>query len=437
MSGPLLYSKILVVDDEPAAVEVLEDFLTGEQFVVETAGDGESAIAKLEDFRPHCVLLDVRMPYLGGVEALKMIKLRNPETEVIMVTAFSSVKMAEECMRSGAYGYITKPVDLDLLNKEVRDALEHRKSVIDAKRKEEQAKSGIKEKNGEDETEGQVKEKPEEKPSENHKATLKTLSSVLNEELFNALKFPLELIGYSLPEFSCHSRNVSEVSRKIAQQLKLSHIRLVELAGLYHDIGKLCLPSQLQGKSSNEWTAQERKIYEKFPEYGSDLVQTHFHLKGLASVIYHQCENMDGSGFPDHLEGDHIPIEARVIAVANALVEAKSEIAPGNIRLDYEKDQGVLANLQAYSGTRYDPQVLQALEELMKNNKYNHTLDIEKDVYDLREGMILSRDLLSGSGKFLFASDTQLNKEEVQRILDLNQFDPIIDLPKIYPSKTS
>lgn len=433
MSVSFLYSKILVVDDEPEVVEALKDFLGGEKFVVETANDGENAVSKMEEFKPHCILLDIRMPYLSGVEALKMIKLRSPATEVIMVSALSNIKMAEDCMRSGAYGYVTKPVDLDLLLEEVKGALKHRQEQVN----EEQVKEEPEAKTNGAGPEATASSEANEVELEACAAKQKSLFSALNEELFHALKFPLELLGYSLPEFSCHSRNVSDISRKIAEQLNLSHIRLVELAGLYHDIGKLCLPAELAKKTPSEMTSAERKMHEKFPEYGSDMIKTHFHLKGLASAIYHQCENMDGSGFPDQLKGDRIPIEAKVVAVANALVEAKSRLVPGNIRLDHEKDHAILEGLRAHSGTRYDPKVLQAVEAVMKNNKYSHKLESETDIYDLREGMVLSRDLLSGSGKLLFASDTQLNKEEVQRILDLHQIDPIIDLPQIYPPKTS
>jgi response regulator RpfG family c-di-GMP phosphodiesterase len=410
MSDSFIYSKILVVDDEQEALNVLKDFLLDEQFVVETAIDGENAMAKVEEFHPHCILMDVRMPYMNGIDALKMVKVRQSEAEVIMVTAVANIKMAEECMHNGAFGYITKPVDLDHLLKEIRSALKHRKEKIEQQRQAE--KNAM------------------------QAAELKSLSGLLNEELFHALKFPLELLGYSLPDFSSHSRNVSWISRNIAEHLQLEHIRLVELGGLYHDIGKLCLPTQLKKKKSDEWMSQERKAYEKFPEYGSDMVQSHFHIKGLASIIQCQCENLDGSGFPNQLKGDQIPIEAKIIAVANAYVEIKTHLVSGNIRLGFDKDHEILSILKTQSGTRFDPAVLKALEEVIKKNKENQTIEHQKEISDLREGMVLSRDLLSTSGKLLFAYDTRLNEEEIQRIQELHQIDPLNSTPYIYLPKT-
>jgi response regulator RpfG family c-di-GMP phosphodiesterase len=351
------------------------------------------------------------MPYLNGVEALKMIKLRQPDAEIIMVTAVSNIKMTEECMRNGAFGYVTKPVDLDHLLKEIHAALEHRQK--------------------------EIKEKREAKKNKIQAEELKSLSSLLNEELFNALKFPIELMGYSMRELSRHSRNVSWIGKKIAEKLNLPHIRLVELAGLYHDIGKLCLPVQMKKKNPKDWTRQERNIYDKFPEYGSDLVESHFHLKGLASIIYCQCENVDGSGFPNQLEGEEIPIEAKVIAVSNAFVEEKCKQIPGNIRLDYEKDKEIFKKLQPHSGTRFDPSILKALEEISIDYKNNPLIERKKNILDLRVGMVLSRDLLSDSGKLIFTSDTQLNEEEVQRILELHKIDPINEPAFLYPPKVS
>lgn len=133
MTNPFLYSRILVVDDESAVCEALKQFLINEQFTVETAVDGEDALAKLDDFKPDVILLDIRMPYLSGKDALKMIKYRQPEVEVIMVTAINNINFVEECMQNGAFGYVTKPVDLNHLIKDIHSALEHRKDRLSKK----------------------------------------------------------------------------------------------------------------------------------------------------------------------------------------------------------------------------------------------------------------------------------------------------------------
>jgi len=130
MSNSFLYSRILVVDDEAEVCEALKEYLTSKQFTVETATDGEDAISKLDDFQPDCILLDIRMPYLNGKEALTMIKHRLPEVEIIMVTGVANVNTVEECMQNGAAGYITKPADLKHLLDDIYKALESRKNKL-------------------------------------------------------------------------------------------------------------------------------------------------------------------------------------------------------------------------------------------------------------------------------------------------------------------
>ena len=86
--------KILIVDDEAEVCEALKDFFEDQQFIVEVAHDGEDALSKVDEFKPHCILLDIKMPYLNGIEALGMIELKEKDVEVIMVTAVANIKTA-------------------------------------------------------------------------------------------------------------------------------------------------------------------------------------------------------------------------------------------------------------------------------------------------------------------------------------------------------
>jgi DNA-binding NtrC family response regulator len=107
--------KILVVDDEIEACDVLKEFLISKGYEVDTALDGPTAIEKVKAVSPHIVLLDLIMPGMGGTEVLKEIKQIDPKIGVIMVTVVSEHEKAKETIDLGAYDYITKPVDLDYL----------------------------------------------------------------------------------------------------------------------------------------------------------------------------------------------------------------------------------------------------------------------------------------------------------------------------------
>ena len=108
--------RILVVDDERDVVDFLASELARREFAVETALSGEEAIEKMKAHRPHLLLLDIRMPGMGGIEVLRQAKQIDPTVGVIMVTAVHEEDIAKSAMALGAHDYITKPIDFNYLN---------------------------------------------------------------------------------------------------------------------------------------------------------------------------------------------------------------------------------------------------------------------------------------------------------------------------------
>ncbi len=121
---------ILVVDDEKKVQSNMKRFLEAKSFSVIVAGDGKDALAKFEEFKPDCVLLDIEMPYLNGIDTLKLIKDKDPGVEVIMVTGVTSLKIAEGCLADGAFAVIEKPVNMEYLSGKIRAALEKRSAYM-------------------------------------------------------------------------------------------------------------------------------------------------------------------------------------------------------------------------------------------------------------------------------------------------------------------
>ena len=107
--------KILVVDDEVEACNVLEEFLSSKGHEVHTALDGPTAIETFRQVKPQIVFLDMIMPGMGGLDVLKEMKEIDPDVTVIMVTVVTDHEQAKETLAVGAYDYITKPVDLNYL----------------------------------------------------------------------------------------------------------------------------------------------------------------------------------------------------------------------------------------------------------------------------------------------------------------------------------
>jgi len=117
--------RILVVDDEIAICDYLIDFLTLRGYEVYTASDGYTAIHKVKKLSPHLVLLDIVMPGMSGVKVLKEIKKLSPKIKVIMITASPDQGVIEESTDSGAYDYITKPMNLNHVENAVTFAIQN------------------------------------------------------------------------------------------------------------------------------------------------------------------------------------------------------------------------------------------------------------------------------------------------------------------------
>lgn len=107
--------RILVVDDEEEVLNTLKEFLTVKGYEVHTARDGLEAIEKMKEVRPHVVFLDIIMPGMGGIDALKEIKKIDPLVGVIMATAVTDEELGKRTLQLGAYDYITKPFDLNYI----------------------------------------------------------------------------------------------------------------------------------------------------------------------------------------------------------------------------------------------------------------------------------------------------------------------------------
>jgi DNA-binding NtrC family response regulator len=120
-------NKILIVDDEPFNLDLLEQELTDRGYSIERAGNGAEALGKFESFHPDLILLDYQMPDMNGIDVLKELRSRGHETPIVLVTAYGSIERAVQAMREGAYDFIPKPFEPDHLALVVEKALEREK----------------------------------------------------------------------------------------------------------------------------------------------------------------------------------------------------------------------------------------------------------------------------------------------------------------------
>jgi two-component system response regulator HydG len=116
---------VLVVDDDPAHRTMLRTLLTGWGYAIDEADDGSAAIERVHERAFDLIMMDIRMVKVSGLEALTEIKALNPAIPIIIMTAYSSIETAVEALKSGAYDYLTKPLDFDELRLVMGRAMEH------------------------------------------------------------------------------------------------------------------------------------------------------------------------------------------------------------------------------------------------------------------------------------------------------------------------
>ena len=115
--------KLLVVDDEEEICDFLKGFFEERNFEVQVAHSGKDALERIEASQPDVCLLDIKMPDMDGIEALKRIKRTYPKVKVIMVTAIETNEKIEEAIKLGADNYITKPLSLEYLETDVHQKI--------------------------------------------------------------------------------------------------------------------------------------------------------------------------------------------------------------------------------------------------------------------------------------------------------------------------
>ena len=118
-------TRILIVDDDPGHLKSLGTVIRSWGYRVESAEDGREAVERVKDAPVDLILMDVRMTAMSGIEALERIKGYNPSIPIIIMTAYSSVESAVEALKGGAYDYLIKPFDFDVLKLSIERACEH------------------------------------------------------------------------------------------------------------------------------------------------------------------------------------------------------------------------------------------------------------------------------------------------------------------------
>jgi putative two-component system response regulator len=309
---------ILIADDHESSLAGLEGLLALEGYKVVTAADGEMALAEFGRVQPDLLLLDVNMPRLRGTEVCRRIK-SNPETRlvpVVLITALTATQDRVAGIEAGADDFLNKPVQREALIARVRSLLR-----------------------------------------------LKAFTDEL--ERAEAVLFALaRSIEGKDPYTRGHCQRLADYSARLGEHMGLpaEEITALRRAGIVHDIGKVAVPDSILLKPSS-LTRSEQMILRQHPLVGERICAPLKSFQLVLPIIRHHHEKLNGSGYPDGLKGEQIPLTARVLQIVD-VYDALSTQRPYKPALSTAAALGVLKN-EVKKGW-WDPKVWAAFEDLLR-----------------------------------------------------------------------
>lgn len=336
---------ILVVDDETANLRMASHILSREKIRVSCLKSGEDTIKFLQENRPDLILLDIHMLGMDGFETIAAIKENKATADipVIFLTADDDRNAETRALGAGAMDFIKKPFVPEVLLLRVRHTIELVRLQADLSR--------------------EVEIKTQEVITQHEK--LERMSMQVVKALSGA-------IDAKDTYTNGHSTRVADYSREIARRAGFSEIiqNDIYIMGLLHDVGKIGIADNII-KKTEKLTDEEYAVIRKHPILGEKILKNITEFPRLLIGARWHHERYDGRGYPDGIAGEEIPIEARIIAIADAYDAMCSKRS----YRDALPQTVVRAEVEKGKGTQFDP----AFAEIMLGM-------IDEDVnYQMRE----------------------------------------------------
>ncbi len=419
--------RILFVDDEENILKAMRRLFMDDAYEVFIANSGKKALEILKKEGEMAVIVsDQRMPEMTGVDFLEKSKKVAPNSVRILLTGYADINAAVDAInRGGAFRYLHKPWEDEELVQTIQAAFKYYNLVKENKRltalvlkQNEQLKSWSKE------LEAIVQEQTMELSNSNK--ALKALNNKLYKNFKNTILAFSSLLEMRDKSMRSHSRNIAEVVRRTASELEMNSKDIDDLvaASFLHDIGKIGIPDLMLHTEESKMNQHEWTEYSKHSVRGQAAVEGIDQLRAAGKLIRHHHERFDGLGFPDGLKKNDIPLGARLIAIADFFDKEMRRHQHGRAAVDK-----VCVAIEAESGRSFDPRlvpkVLKAAKKFYQENQpVSESSELELNPNDLALDMVVSRDVLSGTGVLLLGKGTVLTSKNIATLKRYYQVDP-------------
>jgi response regulator RpfG family c-di-GMP phosphodiesterase len=339
---------VLIIDDDESIVSLLQKWVS-QKYPCKATASSREGLEELKTGKYALCLLDLNMPSFSGFELLEEIrKTDSIDTVFTIITGNGAADDVIRAMRLGADDYILKPFKLDELGLSIERALK----TYELKQENIRYRAKL-----ENEVERKAKE--------------------IRQSYLEIIQAFVSSIEIKDSNTAGHSQRVSDIGVMLAAEMDFNNreIQHVRIGGLLHDIGKIGISDQILLKEG-PLTQEEFARIRMHPVHGYNMLNGLQSLEYLVPYIYCHHERYDGSGYPQGLKGDKIPLEGRLLCLADSLDAMTSNRSYKKGKSPEEAYQEVLRN----SGSQFDPRIVDAFCALWKKDILQAYLEKRKGI---------------------------------------------------------
>ena len=350
---------IAVVDDLLENRRLLASIIrSNTSYQVVTSNDGVALLellSKSDVPRPDLILLDVMMPVMNGFETARHIKENHEDIPIIFLTALNDIESKMKAFEMGGVDYISKPFNKNELLSRIKAQITLKKMADDLKMKNQML---------EDE-EKHLHYLVDQKTEKLEKLTLAMVTALENVNLFNDI------------DTGNHIRRVSRYAEFFAAEYGCSHdfVKRIKIYSSLHDIGKVGIPQDLL-KKPGDYTSDEFEQIKKHVLIGAKMLEGEGIDPMARNIVLYHHERWDGKGYIEGLRGEEIPLEARIVALADVYDALTTKRVYKDIYGDNQADAMILSQ----KGKQFEPKLVEIYEK-----SRDRLLEVKKESYEAEE----------------------------------------------------
>jgi response regulator RpfG family c-di-GMP phosphodiesterase/DNA-binding SARP family transcriptional activator len=331
-----LASHILLIDDDTSVLDILSEILEDNGYQVTTAGSGYEAIEKIKSCSFDLVITDIRMAGLDGLDTLASLRENQPDLKSIVITGYASTEDPIRAIKLRVDDYLKKPFDTKDFLASVRRSLEDFQEQT--RYREERRK--------------------------------------LREDFIGTVKQIALALERRDPFLSGHSQRVAAYALRMGKEsgLPRESLEKLEMAAFLHDLGQVEVEQAVLQKKG-ALSEEEYERIKNHPAFARDLLQGIPSFQDVIDIILHHHEKYDGSGYPSGLSGEAIPLESRILALAEAYAAILEERPH---REGTTPDQAIEL-LRKDAGTHYDPSLFEGLAKCLSREETDEPFETEEE----------------------------------------------------------